>query len=188
MPLTSTLFLPVLVSSTGGRHARQHIVDPFVPGIDVAYSCGPRYGEVLVTDDDLAELGVTRRDLRGAAADNLELAAQQLRIDGQPPSLTLSFEGMESAALLVDAVWDDLEPTIPGQLVAAVPARDVVIITSSLTPAGLSDARRAVQRVFFAGVPHLLSRELLVRHQGRWQVFPSAEPAGRTWWPSGRVR
>ena len=58
-----------------------------------------------------------------------------------------------------------------GDLVVGVPARDVVIVTGSQSPSGLEKARRAVERVFFAGDQHLLSRELLVRRHGIWQVF-----------------
>jgi hypothetical protein len=61
--------------------------------------------------------------------------------------------------------------------VVGVPARDVVIVTGSESRPGLEKARRAVDRVFFAGDRHLLTRRLLVRRRGVWEVFgaPSAQ-------------
>jgi hypothetical protein len=55
--------------------------------------------------------------------------------------------------------------------VIGVPARDVVIVTGSRSPAGLAKARRAVDRVFFAGGPHLLTPHLLVRRDRSWHVY-----------------
>src|SRR5690606_17399009 len=46
--------------------------------------------------------------------------------------------------------------------------------------AGIERVRRAVDRVLFAGGEHLLSRDLLVRRQRRWEVLtgvPSVVPA-----------
>jgi hypothetical protein len=52
-----------------------------------------------------------------------------------------------------------------------VPARDVVVVTGSQSKCGLDKAKRAVDRVFFAGDQHLLSRQLLVRRDGGWETF-----------------
>jgi uncharacterized protein YtpQ (UPF0354 family) len=151
------------------------VLDAFVGELAVAYSFGPPWGERLVTWLDLDRLGLSRRILRRSAADNLAGHLDRVRVHGQPPALMLSFGGIESSLLLADALWDDLAGAVPGNLVVGVPARDVVIVTGSLSPPGLDKARRAVDRVFFAGDQHLLARELLVRRPGGWEVFP--EPA-----------
>jgi len=177
--LTSTDFLPLLVSTDDGRYGDEHLLDALVPGLAVAYSYGPPYGERLVARADLDDLGLNRRALRRAAMENLEETVRTLRFHGQPPALMLSLNGLESSVLLADEVWDDLESTMPGDLVVGVPARDVVIVTSAEAPAGLEKARRAVDRVFFAGDPHLLSQHLLVRRRRSWEVFRPAPSVGR---------
>ena len=88
----------------------------------------------------------------------------------------VSFRGIESSLLLAEAFWADLSPTLPGSPVVAVPARDVLLITGSQSPAGLAKASRCVERVFFAGSHHLLTKDLLTRRGNRWQVFDSSEP------------
>jgi hypothetical protein len=171
------MFMPLLVSAVDGQVGEEHLVDGFTDSIGVVYSYGPPYGERLVTWDDLARMRVARRAVRRAAMDNLLAALNRLRIHGQPPALMLSFHGLESSVLLVDEFWDDMQRSVPGELVVGVPARDVVIFTGSESLPGMEKARRAVDRVFFAGDQHLLSRDLLMWRQGAWVPFGPAAPA-----------
>lgn len=174
--VTSTTFLPLLVSTEDRRYGEDHMLEEFAPGLAIAFTYVPPYGEQVVTWADLERLGTTRRAVRRAALENLYTALTRLRLHGQPPALMLSFDGMESSALLVDEFWDDLERSVPGELVVGVPARDVVIITGSESRPGLEKARRAIDRVFFAGDQHLLSGDLLVWRQGTWEPLEPIVP------------
>lgn len=156
------------------------LVDGFVGELAVAYTAGPLPGrpgppgERLLVGDDLDGFQLSYRELRRHAAANLYAVLDRVGIHGQPPALMLSFDGLESSVLLAHRFWDDLERAVPGELVVGVPARDVVIITGSQSRTGMEKVRRAVDRVFFAGGPHLLSRDLLVRRQRRWEVWQTA--------------
>jgi uncharacterized protein YtpQ (UPF0354 family) len=167
----SATFLPVLVSPDDRAYDEHHVLDQYLGDLAVAYAVGPPYGDRLVTWSDLERRDISRRDLRRRAASNLDSLLDGVRIHGQPPALMLSFQGFESSLVLADPFWDSLEGSVPGELVIGVPARDVVIITGSRSRAGIEKARRAVDRVFFAGGPHLLMRDLLTRRGGEWDVF-----------------
>jgi hypothetical protein len=78
---------------------------------------------------------------------------------------------------MADEFWTDLASAMPGDIVAGMPARDVLIITSSESAAGVAKARRCVDRIFFAGDRHLLTRDLLVRRDSGWDVFDADHPA-----------
>jgi uncharacterized protein YtpQ (UPF0354 family) len=151
-------------------------VDEFIPGLGVAYSYGPPYGQRLVTWTDLEQSGMPPRVVRRHADENLYRVLSDVEVHGRPPALMLSFGGLESSLLLADEFWDEVEDGVPGELVVGVPARDVVIITGSLSRPGLARARRAVDRVFFAGDQHLLSQDLLVRRERVWQPLPPEAP------------
>jgi uncharacterized protein YtpQ (UPF0354 family) len=172
--VTSTRFLPLLVS-TRERVDQAHLLEDLTDSIAVAYSFGPPYGQRLVTWSDLDRMRTNRRTLRRMALDHLYGNLDHVQIHGQPPALMLSFDGLESSVLLADEFWDQMERSVPGDLVVGVPARDVVIITGSDSRPGMEKARRAVERVFFAGDRHLLSRDLLVWRQGEW--WPMHRPA-----------
>lgn len=173
--------MPLLVAVDDEQIDEEHLIDEFTDGIGIVYTFGPPYGDRLVSQADLADLDVGRRTLRRMALDNLDEEIDRLRILGQPPALMLSFDGLESSALLIDEFWDDLRESIPGDPVVGVPARDVVIITGSGSPPGVEKVRRAVDRVFFAGDQHLLSRGLLVWQDGEWLPFvPPEDPTEET--------
>jgi uncharacterized protein YtpQ (UPF0354 family) len=169
--VTTATVLPVLVSPDDRAYNGQHVLDEYFDGLMVGYTLGPLFGERLITWRDLDRLGVSRRELRRRAAGYLDLMVDRVDIHGQPPALMLSFAGMESSVVLADAFWDGLEGSVPGELVIGVPARDVVILTGSRSQSGLAKARRAVDRVFFAGGPHLLLRDLLIRWRGHWDIY-----------------
>jgi uncharacterized protein YtpQ (UPF0354 family) len=177
--VTRTTFLPLLLTADDERYSRDYLLDEFIGDLAVAYSFGPPYGERLVTRADLDRVGWAPRELRRSAMQNLYEVAERALIHGQPPALMLSFDGLESSVLLVDDFWESLEGSVPGELVVGVPARDVVIITGSESRPGLEKARRAVDRVFFAGDQHLLSRDLLVWRRGAWAVFRPVVPRQR---------
>jgi uncharacterized protein YtpQ (UPF0354 family) len=171
--VTRTTFLPLLARAEEDPYGdpAAPVLDEFMAELAVAYSFGPPYGQRLVSWLDLDRLGLSRRDLRHHATDNLEAALVGVRIRGEPPALMLSFDGIESSLLLADGLWPGLAATVPGDLVVGVPARDVVVVTGSQSKRGLDAAKRAVDRVFFAGDQYLLSRQLLVRREDGWEIF-----------------
>lgn len=174
--VSRTTFLPVLAGPGDPEVSAAHLTEDFVGDLTVGYTTGPVFGQSLLTWEDLDRLGLVRPQLRREAAANLYQALDGVGIHGQPPALMLSFDGLESSVLLAHRFWDELEDSVPGELVVGVPARDVVIFTGTWSHSGMQRVRRAVDRMFFAGGAHLLSRDLLVRRQRRWEVLEQEEP------------
>ena len=149
-------------------------------GLAVVYTSGPDFGRRVVTHADLNHLQLHPRMLRQTAFQHLEVLASRAEFHGQPPALMLSFEGLESSLLLANDFWARLEGAVPGELIVGVPSRDCVVVTGSRSGPGLEKAKRCVERVFFAGGSHLISRGLLVRRGGAWEPFDrAARPSGR---------
>lgn len=163
--------MPIVLSKSDPAINDRHVLDGLFDNLAVGYSIGDTHGSRLMTWADFDRLGLTRRDVRRHAAGTLDTAMLAARICGQPPALMLSFDGIESSALLCDEFWDGLQGAVPGEIVIGAPARDVLIITGSRSPTGLSKVRRAVDRMFFAGGAHLLTQHMLVRRQGGWERF-----------------
>lgn len=163
--------MPVVISARDAAYHDRHVLDVLFDDLFVAYSMGRPHGERLMTWPDFDQLRVSRRELRRRAAGVLDASLDRVRIHGQPPALMMSFEGIESSLILADEFWDSLEGSVPGEIVIGAPARDVVIVTGSRSAAGLARARRAVDRMFFAGGRHLLRAGLMVRRRGGWEPF-----------------
>jgi hypothetical protein len=178
--VTRTTFLPLLSPAEPEKLGEGVVWDEFSGDLAVVYTFGPPFGSRVVTQADLQRLDLSHRVLRRTAMEQLEQLAGRAQFHGQPPALMLSFEGLESSLLLIDPLWSRLQAAVPGELVIGVPARDVVIVTGSQSQSGLEKARRAVDRVFFAGDQNLLTRRLLVRRGGAWEPFERpARPVGR---------
>jgi uncharacterized protein YtpQ (UPF0354 family) len=164
---SGTTVLPILLSPEDPAYQREHVLDGYLGPLAVGYALGPPFGgRRLVTWADLKRFDTSRGALRRRAAAYLDAMLTRVRIHGRPPALMLSFAGFESSVVLADAFWADQARSVPGELVIGVPARDVVVVTGSGSPSGWARARRAVDRVFFAGGAHLLLPDLLVRRDG----------------------
>ena len=178
--------LPVVTRASDEPLDELHapVLDEFVGGLFVGYSFGPPFGRRLITWQDLERIEVPRRVLAREAAHNLEARLGEAQIHGQPPAVMLGFDGLASSLLLADALWADLADAVPGDLVVGLPARDAVIVTGSESGPGLEKVRRAVNRVYFAGDRHLLTRDLFVRRRGVWELTRASDPQ----WTGGSRR
>jgi hypothetical protein len=141
----------------------------------IAYTFGPPFGTRLVLWRDLDDLGVMHRALRRRAEASLDAMLGSARLHGSAPTYMVSFHGVEASLLLSDVFWEGFAADVPGELVIGAPARDVLVVTGSESRAGVAKAWRCVDRVFFAGGPDLLIRDLLVWRRG-WRPLDEAAP------------
>jgi uncharacterized protein YtpQ (UPF0354 family) len=164
-------FMPVVVSLGDPAYSDRHVFDVLFGDLIVGYSLGRPHGDRLMTWADFDRLDMPRRELRRRAANYLDACLAHVRLHGQPPALMPSFDGVESSLLLAEDFWNSLEGSVPGSIVIGMPARDVMIITGSRSPSGIAKARKAVDRMFFAGGHHLLTPDLLIRRRGGWDRY-----------------
>jgi uncharacterized protein YtpQ (UPF0354 family) len=160
---------------------RAPVHDQFGADLVITYSPGPPFGEHLISRHDLEAMGLTHRALRRRAADHLAVMSERAQLHGSPPSQIVSFDGLESSLLVADEFWTDLAAKTPGEIVAAAPARDVLIVTTSASSAGIAKAQRCVDRVFFAGGRDLLTQDLLIWRDPGWEVFTPAAHEFTSW-------
>ncbi|MQY06422.1 DUF1444 family protein [Actinomadura macrotermitis] len=135
-----------------------------------------------------AELGLEPAGLRRRAALNLRDRRPDLALgwypDARAVTVTLGEGGLAAALLLDEGFLDKLAQDVEGDLVIAVPARDVFVASGTGHPDGIDKLRWAVAQVWAedrgeeeAGpgwdVPagSLLTRDLLVRRDGAWETL-----------------
>lgn len=172
--VTTDHIVPVLALHYGRRTST--VVHAFVPGVGITYAPVDSPDTPLGWAD-LHQLGLDERTLHRLAFGNLHAMIDTASLHGSPPALMASFHGIESSLLLADVFWTELVPDLPGTPVVAVPARDVLVITGSESPAGLDKAHRCVERVMFANPHNSLLSGLLERRGNRWYVFDDAPAA-----------
>src|SRR6185437_11961166 len=72
--------------------------------------------------------------------------------------------------LLIDAAWwDEVREKVSGEILACVPARNIVLIGGTGRPETLPQMRDAARKIE-AGGDHLISGTILIRRGGNWEV------------------
>ena len=80
---------------------------------------------------------------------------------------------LEVSLLLVDHLWEQIGPQLPGDLIAAVPARDTLAVTGSQIPGGIA----------------ALTRDYAERGKAASGLWVSAiTPASRVVWAGSMIR
>lgn len=127
-----------------------------------------------VTSMDLQRLNIAPADLRGLSLRNLRAAIPPVGRKEKRSwvMLTLPNSGgnFEASLMLLDDLWAEEEQHVSGDLVAIVPARDVLAFTGSKNPELSGFARQSGET--FSQMPHHVSKQAFVRKNGKWEVFP----------------
>lgn len=168
------------------------ITEPFVADLLIAYAFDfPDWFE-MVRPLDCERLGLVQGQLRQIAVANLRKQIGELGeihienlADGKlttPFFMLVTGNDLEACLLLLDEIWDPLSRMVDGDLVVAVPARDLVLVTGSRSPETLQMAREAFDweprdQAEKQNKTHSLTRHLLTRKSGRWEIFAPQPPS-----------
>ena len=148
--------------------------DPFLPGLCLLYAFDRLPEFEIVLERHVSALRLPPASLRSLAIDNLRRRLPRIERHGNHPAYMLTAGGnLESSLLLLEDLWEQQSADVPGELVVAIPARDVVVFTGSESPEGLEAIRGSVSRLWPSG-DHLLTRDLFVWRSHSWHLF---EPA-----------
>lgn len=121
------------------------------------------------------ELPVADRELLNRASTNLLDHIQNIsRWDGEAVTMLTAGGQYESSLMLVDALWEELEVQVSGELVVAVPSRDVLLFGGTGNPDTLPALRQAIARVQEDG-GYLVSEHVYRWTRGRWAVFEESK-------------
>jgi uncharacterized protein YtpQ (UPF0354 family) len=121
--------------------------------------------------DHLEAAGIPQNELRHIALENLRLILPEAQRHGDGPWYLLTAGGDYTASLLLfDRMWDELADSVEGDLVAVVPSRDVLLYTGSNSVQVLAAIRERAAKILATG-NYLVSDSLIVRRDGKWEVF-----------------
>jgi uncharacterized protein YtpQ (UPF0354 family) len=125
----------------------------------------------LMTSEQVGD----RKDLRRLAIDNLErlLPKAQLANHGDLFTMITAGGDYEASLLLFDSIWNTGkiggQIEVQGDIVVAVPAKDVLLVTGSRNRNGLKAVREMVAKAVQG--PYRLTDTLFVYRDGRFQKF-----------------
>ena len=148
---------------------QEHLSESFNNELVVVYAeDDPTRMRYLTTSEDI---GVGRQELRALAVENLKRILPKIEMRGDDHILLVSAGGdYEPSLLLIDEVWSGGQVKVNGDIVVAVPARDVLLVTGSRDRTGLKRIRELAAK-FVAQAPYGLTDTLFVYRNGRFAKF-----------------
>ena len=115
--------------------------------------------------------GIPRGELRALALANLERLLSPIDIEvGGGISRVIAGGCYEASVLLLDWLWSGGELRVDGEIVVAVPARDLLLFTGTANKADV-DKLRALANEWVAKATYPLTERLFVYRKGRFSRF-----------------
>lgn len=145
---------------------------PLVADLILFYAFDEPTCFTMVAHRDLARLEVDAKCLHDIAIHNLrrDLPAPEIHQISEGTFMLTCGGNFEATTLLLDEVWQQASDMVAGELVVAVPARDIVLFTGTENLEGLAFMRSKVSRVLETG-DHTLTRFFLVKKETGWDVY-----------------
>lgn len=146
--------------------------DPLAGDLIVVYALDLPRSIRQLQGPDLPLLGVDRQELATLAAANLRTMIPRERIErreGEADATCLWVAGgtYESSLLVLPELWESEAAAVQGDLLACVPARDLLVTGDSAHPG----ARKRMRRMWAEIAPggdHVISATILKWAEGRW--------------------
>jgi uncharacterized protein YtpQ (UPF0354 family) len=135
-------------------------------------------GESLsfLDESEVRNLNMGMQEVRELAIKNLQATLRDVRLYEKGTVYMITAEGMENASLLlIDKIWEEQAELVDGEVVAAVPCGNMLLFTGSGSGEGLESIRNAAEESY-ATEPYGISTTLLVRRDGKWDVFDNVAP------------
>ena len=152
------------------KHGYEPLFEPLNRELVIAYvedyETRSRY---LGSHEDVGD----RRDLRARAVVNLKRILPKIQLHQHDDAVAVITAGgnYEPSLLLIDELWSSGQIKVDGDIVVAVPVRDMLLVTGSNSHKGLATVRVMAEKM--AEGPYRLTRTLFVYREGRFIVFDS---------------
>ncbi len=165
--------------SRGAKEVPEHVYEDFSPELIILYAEDSPKNIRYLGPKDLESAKIERSELRALACENLKRLLPKIERHGTNGLYMLTAGGDYEASLLVlDSIWSGGQMDVSGDVVVAVPTRDILLVTGSQNPQGIEKVKQMVKEAS-AGGSYRLTQKLFVYRNGRFTEFKgSAEPDG----------
>lgn len=125
----------------------------------------------LVANRDLARLGVSADELHAKSLANLRALNLEVRAhQGERCTMLTAGGNFEATLLLLPEVWESVQSMVAGNIIASVPARDLIFMTGDAVPENLAELRSVTSKAL-ENADKPLSRQFLRWENGAWSEY-----------------
>ena len=147
------------------------VIEDFNEDLVIVYAEDTPRNVRYFSTKDLAKAGVERSKLRALAISNLRRVLPKIEPHHGPVYSMLTADGnYEASLLLFDELWSKSEFKVDGDIVVAIPSRDVLLITGSRNAEGVARLREIADQISAEGT-YTISDQLFVYRKGSFRRF-----------------
>ena len=163
--------------SRGAKEVPEHVYEDFSPDLVVVYAEDSPNNIRYLGPKDLQLAKIDRAELRALACENLKRLLPKIERHGTNGLYMVAAGGnYEASLLLLDSIWSDGQMKVKGDVVVAVPTRDLLLVTGSQNPQGIKKVKQIVKEASTGG-SYRLTQKLFVYRHGKFDEFrEAAEP------------
>jgi uncharacterized protein YtpQ (UPF0354 family) len=156
------------IGESGGRKMGERVHEPLNEALVIVYAEDTPNNIRYFSPAALAEAGVKRDQLRALAVRNLRRLLPQVEFHQGDLFTMLTVGGTyEASLLLLEDLWTGGKLKVDGEIVVAVPSRDVLLVTGTKNEEGVRQMRDAASEIFDEG-SYTLTKELFVYRGGKF--------------------
>jgi uncharacterized protein YtpQ (UPF0354 family) len=157
--------------ASGARKAAENVYEAFTAELVIVYAEDTPRNIRYLTADEIARLGVKKEELRALAVANLRnlIARMELHTGPQVSMITAGGD-YEASLLLFDDLWSGGKLQVEGEIVVAIPARDMLLFTGSKQRGGVAKLRQMTAAIS-SKASYRLTDRLFVYRGGRFQSY-----------------
>ena len=158
-----------LVGAQGENQVSEPLYEQFAGEVVVVYVEDTPVNMNFLTSDDLERYAVEREDLCQLACANLPNVLPKIERHGENGLYMITAGGDYEASLLLIDIWSNGQFPVQGELVAAIPNRDMLIVTGSEDAEGLARQQRIIDKMRDNSYP--ITNQRFVYRCGSFELF-----------------
>lgn len=157
--------------NNGLEKAPEQVVDDFNDDLVIVYAEDTPTNTNYFSPNNLKDAGIDRKELRALAVSNLRRILPPVEThSGELLSMLTAGGDYVASLLLIDEIWSDGKLTVDGEIVVAVPSRDVILFTGSRNKAGIKKLQEVASKAV-AENAYSLTDQLFFYRGGKFVRF-----------------
>lgn len=157
--------------NNGLKGSTEQVFDDFNGDLVIVYAEDSPTNINYFSPEKLKDAGIDRDELRALAISNLRRLLPPVEThNGELVSMLTAGGDYVASLLLIDELWNDGTLTVDGEIVVAIPSRDVILFTGSRNKAGVKKLQELASNAVAEGT-YTLTDQLFVYRNGKFQRF-----------------
>ncbi len=162
-----------LMKEQGAEKLPEYYQETLADGLAIYYAEDRPSSISYLTLQDLEATEVELSTLRSIAITNLKSMLPEIEIYGGAGLFMIVAGGnFEASLLLVDDIWQAENFAIDGDIVIAIPARDMLLVSGTENKDQLKKLIEMTEESY-AESSYYLTKQLYVRKHGKWAIYSS---------------